>query len=380
MIYLDNSATTHTLEAAAEAAKRYMTEGFYNPASAYRSAVDIEADVEAARRRLADALTAVPEEIIYTSGGTESNNIACTGVLRHRPRPAHIVCSAVEHPSVYQVVMEHKRFGQPASLVGTDTEGRVNLNQLQAALRPDTAYVSVMHVNNELGAINDIVQIGRVIKRLSPNAVFHVDGVQAFAKLPFERPPCDLYSISGHKFNAPRGIGALYVRRGVRFYGGQVGGGQERDLRSGTLNVPGIMGMDAALAFHREHQQEHEGHLRGLKARLLENLSVLEDIMVNGPSLQAAAPHILNVSFLGVRGEVLLHAVDAEGLCVSTGSACSASKKGKNRILEAIGAVGARMQGAIRFSFSYANTMEEMDQAAEIIIRQVRLLRQYQRR
>lgn len=380
MIYLDNSATTPVLEAAAEAAKQYMTQLFYNPASAYRCAVDLETTVEAARRRLADALAARPEEVIYTSGGTESNNMALAGVLRHRRRPAHVVCSAVEHPSVYQVAMEHKRFGQPTSLVGTDTEGRVNFNQLQAALRPDTALVSVMHVNNEVGAVNDIDQIGRLVRRMSPQAAFHVDGVQAFAKLPFERPPCDLYSVSGHKFNAPKGVGALYVRQGLRFYGGQVGGGQERDLRSGTLNVPGIMGMDAAIGFHREHQRRHEQHLRQLKARLLENLSVLEDVLVNGPSLQEAAPHILNVSFLGVRGEVLLHAVDAQGVCVSTGSACSASKKGKNRILEAMGVTGARMQGAIRFSLSYANTPEEMDAAAEILIQQVRLLRQYQRR
>lgn len=380
MIYLDNSATTRTLPAAAETAQRYMCDQFFNPASGYGPAVQAERDVNAARARLARLLGAAPDEILYTSGGTESNNMAILGTLKTRRGAASVVTSIVEHPSVYEVCQAYQAAGNPVQIVGVKKDGSLDINALAETLRPDTALVSIMHVNNETGAINDIGAIRDVIRAHSPNAAFHVDGVQAFCKLPFAPLKCDLYSISGHKFHAPKGIGALYVKKELRFGGGQIGGGQERNLRSGTTNTPGVMGMDAALAEYAAHQAEKIEAMRACKLRLAKNLTALNDVFVNGPEPKSGAPHVLNVSFLGVRGEVLLHAVEGRGLYVSTGSACSTHKKGKNRILEAIGVTGSRQEGAIRFSFCPYNTLEEMDTAAEIISEQVAILRRFKRR
>ena len=211
-------------------------------------------------------------------------------------------------------------------------------------------------------------------------AIMHVDGVQGFLKVPFDARYCDMYSISGHKFHAPKGVGALYVKCGTRFAGGQIGGGQERNLRSGTTNTPGIMGMDAAIGYYAENIDNIRQRLMNMKLRLASNLTSISDTFINGPAPELGAPHILNVSFLGVRGEVLLHALEEKGIYVSTGSACSAHKKGKNRILNAMGVVGDRQEGAIRFSLSMFNTIEEMDIAAEEIAAQLAFLRRFKRR
>lgn len=380
MIYLDNSATTATLPQAAEAARKYMCEDFFNPSSGYSPAVQVEREVENARGRLAARLGASANEMVYTSGGTESNNMAFGGVLRGRRGPVHLICGVVEHPSVFELFRRQDQNGVAVSYASVDGNGSVNVANLSSMLRPDTAFVSVMHVNNETGAINDIAAIARAIKARAPRAVFHVDGVQAFCKLPFSALPCDLYSISGHKFHAPKGIGALYIKSGTRFGGGQIGGGQERGLRSGTTNVPGVMGMDAALAYYSNKQDEKITHVRACKLRLYNNLMTLSEVMVNGPEPSVGAPHVLNLSFLGVRGEVLLHAVESYGVYISTGSACSAHKKGKNRILESMGVRGIREEGAVRFSLSPLNTIAEMDDAAQIIKEQVQALRQFKRR
>lgn len=380
MIYLDNSATTRTLPAAAEIAQKYMCDQFFNPASGYGPAVQAERDVNAARARLAKLLGVSPDEILYTSGGTESNNMAILGTLKMRRGITPIVTSIVEHPSVYEVCQGHQAAGNPLSIVGVKKDGSLDLDDLASKLTPDTALVSVMHVNNETGAVNDLGAIRDVIRAHAPNAAFHADGVQAFCKLPFSPVKCDLYSISGHKFHSPKGIGALYVRKDLRFGGGQIGGGQEKNLRSGTTNTPGVMGMDAALAEYAAHQAEKIEAMRACKLRLAKNLTSLNDVFVNGPAPEDGAPHVLNVSFLGVRGEVLLHAAEGREVYVSTGSACSTHKKGKNRILEAMGVTGARQEGAIRFSFCPYNTLEEMDTAADIIAEQIAILRRFKRR
>ncbi|MEL7608587.1 MAG: cysteine desulfurase family protein [Bacillota bacterium] len=380
MIYLDNSATTATLPQAAETARKYMCEDFFNPSSGYAPAVQVEREVNDARGRLAARFGASANEIVYTSGGTESNNMAFSGVLRGQRGPVHLVCGAVEHPSVYELFRQRQLAGAAVSYAGVNADGSVNVAQLASLLRPDTALVSVMHVNNETGAINDIAAIARAVKSRAPRAIFHVDGVQAFCKLPFSSVPCDLYSISGHKFHAPKGIGALYIRAGTRFLGGQIGGGQERGLRSGTTNVPGVMGMDAALAYYADKQNEKIAHVRACKLRLCNNLLTIPEVMINGPEPSVGAPHVLNLSFLGMRGEVLLHALEQYGVYVSTGSACSAHKKGKNRILESMGIRGIRQEGAVRFSLCPLNTISQMDEAAQIIKDQVLKLRQFKRR
>lgn len=379
MIYLDNSATTRTLPAAASAAMRYMTEDFFNPAGAYAPAAEAERDMNAARERLAGVLHAQGEEIIYTSGGTESNNIAILGTVNAMRNIGRVIRSEVEHPSVYETTGALSSrcdvFDAPV-----DETGRVDLNKLGELLTPDTGLVSIMHVNNETGAVNDIPAIYRAVKKASPQALLHVDGVQAFLKVPLESRYFDMYSISGHKFHGPKGVGALYVKKGTRFLGGQTGGGQERNLRSGTNNTPGIMGMDAAITNYLANRDAYIASMRKCKMRLAGNLLDICDTYINGPSPDEGAPHILNVSFLGVRGEVLLHALEEKEIYVSTGSACSAHKKGKNRILTAMGVKGERQEGAIRFSFCPFNTTEEMDIAAEEINSILSLLRKYKRR
>jgi len=381
MIYLDNSATTRVLPEAADAAFCAMTERFFNPASAYKAAVATEREVNAARARLADALGCAADEIIYTSGGTESNNMAVFGTLQPVRGKRRVITCLSEHPSVFKTVRSLKDDPDTEVVfIGCNPDGTASLSELEAALTEDTALVSLMHVNNETGAVNDLSGVQALIRRLSPNAVFHVDGVQAFCKMPFGNPPCDLYSVSAHKVHAPKGVGALYVRSGVKFAGGLIGGGQERKMRSGTTNVPGILGLDAALEQYRNHRDEWVAHLRACKRRLADDLLTIPDAVVNGPSVEDGAPHVLNVSFPGVRGEVLLNALSEREIYVSTGSACSAHKKGKNRVLEAMGVTAARAEGAIRFSLCPFNTIEEMDAAATAVAEQVLFLRRFQRR
>lgn len=381
MIYFDNSATTQTFSEAAERACRAMTQEFFNPAAAYNAAFQVEKTVNEARSFAASLLGAGAAEIIYTSGGTESNNAAIFGVMRAAYGKKRIVTTEIEHPSVYETaIVVAKMFDAELVFAPLNRDGSVNIDRLSEVLTPDTALVSIMHVNNELGSVNDLQRIAEKVRALAPNAVFHSDGVQAFMKTGMQKLPVDLYSVSAHKLHAPKGIGFLYVRNGIRFAGGQIGGGQERNLRSGTTNVPGIVGLDKALRLYSANIGEWHTKMYAVKRRLYRNLSALPDVFLNGPDIEAGAPHILNLSFPGVRGEVLMHALERFGVIVSTGSACAAKKQGKNRILNAVGITGARQESAIRFSFCPFNTQEEADEAATIIEEQLRLLRRYKRR
>lgn len=379
MIYLDNSATTRTMDVAAEAAKKYMTEEFFNPAAAYSPAVREERAVNGARRTIGSAINAGPDEILFTSGGTESNNMAILGSLKAMRGRGRIIVGSTEHPSVYEV---YKSLACQYDVVEApvDNTGMIDLKRLESLITPDTRLVSVMQVNNEVGAVNDAETIRRMLRRRAPEALLHVDGVQGFLKVPFDAKNCDLYSISGHKIHAPKGIGALYLRQGTKFAGGQIGGGQEKNLRSGTTNTPGIMGMEAAVRNYLDNIDEYRCAMQSCKMRLAKNLTELPDVLLNGPAPEQGAPHILNASFMGVRGEVLLHALEEKEIYVSTGSACSAHKKGRNRILNAMGVIGDRQEGAIRFSFCPFNTIEEMDVVAEEISTIIAMLRRFKRR
>ena len=229
MIYLDNSATTRTMDVAAEAAKKYMTEEFFNPAAAYSPAVREERAVNGARKTIGSAINAGPDEIIFTSGGTESNNMAILGSLKAMRGRGRIIVGSTEHPSVYEV---YKTLAcqYDVAEAPVDNTGMIDLKRLESLITPDTRLVSIMQVNNEVGAVNDAEAIRRMLRRRAPEALLHVDGVQGFLKVPFDAKNCDLYSISGHKIHAPKGIGALYLRQGTKFAGGQMGGGQERNL------------------------------------------------------------------------------------------------------------------------------------------------------
>ena len=379
MIYLDNSATTPTLPAAADRARQYMTEEFFNPAAAYSPAVREERAVNAARKTIAGAINATGEEIIFTSGGTESNNMAIFGSLKAMRGCGRIITGATEHPSVYE---PFKGLTQQYDVqeAPVDHTGAVDIARLEEMITADTRLVSIMQVNNEVGAINDAEAIRRILKKKAPDALLHMDGVQGFLKVPFDAKHCDFYSISGHKFHAPKGVGALYVRNGVKFAGGQTGGGQEKNLRSGTTNTPGIMGMEAAVKDYLGNLSAYRDNMRKCKLHLAQLLKELPDVFINGPEPEKGAPHILNASFMGVRGEVLLHALEEKEIYVSTGSACSAHKKGKNRILNAMGITGERQEGAIRFSFCPLNTLEEMEKVTEVIASTISMLRRFKRR
>ncbi|MCL2694801.1 MAG: cysteine desulfurase [Clostridiales bacterium] len=381
MIYLDNSATTRVFEQSAQRLQGALLRDYFNPASAYSEALAVEKEVEKARAFLAGLLFARPNEVIYTSGGTESNNMALTGYLKNLRGRRRVLVSSVEHPSVYEVLRakewqaRHEIVFLPAK-----PDGGLDRQALTDALTEDVALVSCMHVNNELGTVTDLETLAALVRTKAPQAAIHSDGVQAFMKLPPAQLPVDFYSVSFHKLHAPKGVGALYAQKGVPFAGGQVGGGQEFALRAGTTNVPGILAADTALALYRENLAAWHDRLRACKTRLLDNLRSLPDVRINGPRPEDAAPHILNLSFLGVRGETMLHALAERGVLVATGAACSAHKAGKNRILTAIGLPPARQESALRFSFSPLNTPEEMDLAAEIITETVTELRRYKRR
>ena len=381
MVYFDNSATTRVLPLAAERAASVMTESFFNPAAAYGAAFGVEKEMNAARAFAASLLHVHSEEVFFTSGGTESNNIAVFGTLRSARGKKRIVTTAAEHASVFDMFLTAaKLFDAEVAYAPLNEDGTVNIGRLHEVLTPDTVLVSIMHVNNELGSVNDLEAIAAKVRTYAPGAVFHSDGVQAFLKVRTNRMPCDLYSVSAHKFHAPKGVGLLYLRSGVKNAGGQIGGGQEKGFRSGTSNTPAILGMDTAMRLYAANQSEWHANMLAVKQRMYENMMQLPDVVLNGPSVEAGAAHILNLSFVGVRGEVLLHALEQKQIFVSTGSACSAKKIGKNRVLHAVGIDGARQEGAIRFSFCPFNTAAEADLVSEVIAEQVQLLRKYRRR
>ena len=384
MIYLDNSATTKVLPKSAEIASRYYFDSYFNPAASYKGAVQVETEIEKTRKTISDIIGCNHKSIIFTSGGTESNNASLFGCLDYiKKNGNHIITSKIEHPSVYNVFKKAEdSIGVHVDYVSVNPDGTIDLNEFQNLLTDQTSFISIMHINNELGSINDLQKIRSIIDKISPNAVFHSDGVQAFCKTTFDAiKHCDMYSVSGHKLHAVKGIGFLYSNPSTPFKGGQLGGGQENNLRSGTLNVPGIMSLGYSIKEYSDHQIEWNRTMSFLKDRLYRNLTDgLVDVLVNGPDPDKSAPHILNLSFIGVRGEVLLNALSEKEIYVSTGSACSERKKGQNRILTSIGVTGLRQESAIRFSLSHFNTEAEIDEVSQVIIETVNFLRKYRRR
>ena len=380
MINFDNSATTRTFDESANVALHYMLSQYYNPSSAYSVAVESEKDIKRARKRIMSAINADSGSIIYTSGATESNNMAFSGALQSLRAKGRIIIGSTEHPSVYEVANSYAKIGFDVEFASVNADGRIDLDVFRDLLTPNTQFVSIMLVNNEVGAINDIHTLHKYAKQANPQCIFHVDGVQGFLKVPFNANDCDLFSISGHKFNAPKGVGALYVGKDVKFAGGQLGGGQEGGLRSGTTNTPGIMAMDKSIEIYSDSSEEFIQSMQACKLRLAKNMAAIKDTVLNGPPAESGAPHILNISFLGVRSEVLLHALDARGILVATGSACSSPKNSNNRVLDAMNIKGPRQEGAVRFSFSPTNTIDEVDTVSSIIEENVLLLRRYKKR
>ena len=362
MAYLDNSATTRPCAAAVEAMVRCMTDGFYNPSSVYRPAVDAFRAVRQCRQTLLDAVHGADCDLIFTSGGTEANNLAILGSVAKMRGPQVVAVSAVEHPSVREAFEQLRAEGHDVRVIGVDEHGELRWDEMEKALDDGASLVSCMQVNNETGALLDAARLRRTV---NGRALIHVDGVQGFLRVPFEMRNADLYTLSGHKIHAPKGIGALVVRNGVRLSPRQIGGGQEGGMRSGTENTPGIAGLKAAADELLAVQGTLFDDLMAKKLHLIDAFhTAVPEMLVNGPDPEKAAPHIVNLSFPGVRGEVMLHALEGEGVYASTGSACSSKKLKVSNVLLAMGIRPDRAECALRFSISPHTTIEEIDAAA----------------
>ncbi len=380
-IYLDNAATTKPLECVADSVKNAMLSFYGNPSSLHKKGMEAENILKEASNFFAKAMGCLPEEILYTSGGTESNNMAIIGAaLAYKRRGNKIITSNIEHPSVGEVFKFLETQGFNVVTIGVNKEGYIDLETLRNTIDEKTVLVSIMHVNNEIGTIQPISEIGYLIKEKNAETLFHVDAVQSFAKIPIHvrKSKIDFLSISAHKFYGPRGIGLLYKNKQVRMQQLLWGGGQQKNMRSGTENVPGVAGALSAASYVLENQASILKHMMACKRTLANGLlETLSDVWINGPSLEQGAPYILNMGFKDVRAEVLLHALEQEGIFVSSGSACSSHKKIKDGVLVAIGLSNHYLDNAIRFSFSHDTSLKDMKKVVEVIISQVTLLRRY---
>ena len=365
LAYLDNSATTRPTDGVIDAMSRCMREGYFNPSSLYAPAIDSEKAMRACREELASALCVSPRGILFTSGGTEANNLAIIGTVSAMRGPQHLIVSAVEHPSVLEAFHYLEGLGHRVTVIGVDGRGQLDWAQLEDALDDAPALVSCMQVNNETGALADIPRLSALVREKAPNALIHVDGVQGFLRVPFDARLVDLYTMSSHKIHGPKGVGALYVRPGVRLIPRQLGGGQEGALRSGTENTPGIAGFMEA-AREMKAMPDRFQHMME-KKKLLWTLfqQAVPAAQLNGPSIEEGAPHIINISFPGVRGEVMLHALEGARVYCSTGSACSSKKRHLSPVLLAMGLDPDRAEAALRFSLSPLTQDEEIRYAAE---------------
>jgi cysteine desulfurase len=369
MIYLDNNATTRVAPEVFEAMRPFLTENYGNPSSAHSLGQSMKAAVERAREQVAQLLgVSDPEQIVFTSCGSESDNWAIRGALEQSGDRKHIVTTAVEHEAVRNLCALLERQGCEVSWLGVNSDGELDLGELRSALRPDTALVSVMMANNETGMLFPITEIAKIVRQHS-RALFHVDGVQAVGKLPINLTELDvdLFALSGHKLHAPQGVGAIYIRKGVTLAQGIIGGSQERGRRAGTLAVPNIVGLGAACAL-AYHDDSHDT-VRALRDRLEDGLlSRIDNARLNGSADRAKRlPNTANISFEYVEGENILRMLDEAGICVSTGSACHSSTHESSATLKAMNVPYTAAQGSIRFSLGRYNTAEEIDRTLEVL-------------
>ena len=378
-IYLDNAATTKPLDALMEIIKLYMDEGWYNPSALYMPAASAHASLNEARQTLRAALKVQTGEVVFTSGGTEANHMAIMSRSRHKK---HLITSQIEHPSVIKTMKALAQEGFDVDFIVPGKNHIIDPKDVAAAMRADTALVSIMHVNNETGAVNDIASVASAVKKANPETIFHSDGVQAFMKVPFQisNTSIDLYSVSAHKLHALKGTGALYAANKKFLKPVFSGGGQEAGLRPGTENTLGIAAFHKACGEFILHFEEYASSMRALRQRLKAGIAGMEDAVINAAPEEFCAPHILNASFLGVRSEVLLHALEEVGVYIGTGSACSSKKHTGSPVLKAMGFSAERLEGAVRLSVSPMNTQEEIDIALEKIKEKAAQLRKYKRR
>lgn len=381
--YLDNSATTKCFENVVEAVIDEMRVNYGNPSSMHLKGLDAEKKIKNATKIIASSLKCQEKEIIYTSGGTEADNMALIGVAKaYKRNGMHIITTMIEHAAILQTAKSLEEEGYEVTYLPVDNKGIVDLKALEEAIREDTILVSVMGVNNEIGTIEPLEEIAGIIKNKNPKTLFHVDAVQAYGKIKLnpKKMGIDLLSVSGHKIHAPKGIGFLYISENVKMKPLINGGGQQRNLRSGTENVCGIVGIGTACEQIFKNFEEDNKRMRELRNYMLNLLSDIEGVSVNGADDEHSAPHIISVSVEKIRAEVLLHSLEEKGVYVSSGSACASNKPAISATLKAIGVKKELLDSTIRFSFCVNTTKEEIDYAISCLKDTLTLLRKYVRR
>ena len=380
--YFDNSATTRCSDAAVALMQQVLLEDYGNPSSLHMKGVVAEKYIKTATEQIARILKVAEKEIIFTSGGTESNNLALIGVaLANQRTGKHIITTSIEHASVYNPLIFLEEQGFEVTYLPVDAQGRISMEALAEAVREDTILVSMMHVNNEIGTIEPIEEAAKLIHEKNAKTLIHVDAIQSFGKLRIypKRMGIDLLSVSGHKIHGPKGVGFLYVKDKTKIKPIIHGGGQQKNMRSGTENVAGIAGLGAAAEELYQNFDEKIERLYELRDYLVAGMQALEGTTVNGADGRNAAPHIVSVSFAGIRAEVLLHALEERGIYVSTGSACSSNHPAISGTLKAIGVKPELLDSTVRFSLSVESTREEADYVLEQLAELLPMLRRFRR-
>lgn len=381
--YLDNSATTKVFDSVRDVVVKAMSEDYGNPSSMHLFGMRGENYVKEARKTIASVLKAAEKEIFFTSGGSESNNMALIGAAEANKRAGkHIITTGIEHASVSATMKYLEGLGYEITYLPVDNTGKVDLESLRQSLREDTILVSVMYVNNEIGTIEPIEEIGKIIKEYNKSILFHVDAIQAFGKIDIvpKRLNIDLMSVSAHKIHGPKGVGFIYIKEKTKVKPIIYGGGQQNGMRSGTENVPGIAGLSQAVKEIYKDLKSENQKITELKDYFIDRVSELEGVTINSKKGSVGAPHIISVSVEGIRSEVLLHALEERGVYVSAGSACSSNKPAVSATLKAIGVKKELLDSTVRFSLSVFTTKEEVDYAIETMEELMGRLRIYRRK
>ena len=381
--YLDNSATTSCSKAATEKMVELLTQDYGNPSSMHMKGVIAEKYITEAKKKIAKTLKVEEKELVFTSGGTESNNLAIIGsALANKRAGMHVITTSIEHASVTNPFIWLSENGFEVTYLGVDVFGQVRLEELKNAIRPDTILVSIMHVNNEIGALQPIEELGKLIKAANPKCLFHVDAIQSYGKMAIfpKKWNVDMLSVSGHKIHGPKGSGFLFIKDKTKVKPLIHGGGQQKGMRSGTENVPAIAGLAVAAEEMYQNLEENRNHLFTLRDYFIEEVEKLDGVSVNGKKDHDSAPHIVSVSIEGVRAEVILHTLEDRNIYVSAGSACASNKPAISSTLQSIGLKKELLDSTVRFSFSIHTTKEELDYALGVMRETIPMLQKYTRK
>ncbi len=381
--YLDNSATTPCSKAATEKMVELLTMDYGNPSSLHMKGVVAENYINEAKKKIAKTLKVEEKELVFTSGGTESNNLAIIGsAIANKRAGMHVITTSIEHASVASPFEWLAENGYEVTYLSVDKYGAISLEELKDAIRPDTILVSIMQVNNEIGALQPIEEAGKVIKTANPKTLFHVDAIQSYGKMTIfpKKSNVDLLSVSGHKIHGPKGSGFLFIKDKTKIKPIVYGGGQQKGMRSGTENVPAIAGLGVAAEEMYTNLEANRTHLYELRDYFIEEVEKMDGVSVNGKKDHDSAPHIVSVSIEGVRAEVILHTLEDRKIYVSAGSACSSNKPAVSHTLQSIGLKKELLDSTIRFSFSVHTTKEEVDYALEVMREVIPMLQKYTRK